>query len=80
MKLSKSEDWTVWVKISGGMVKRLFSMAANLDDCQEISGDTIDTLIAGRKAWMFWGRYPKDVSVEQNLMLTQQEELDEIWI
>ena len=48
-------------------------MAANLDDGKEISGYTIDKVIAGRKAWMFWGRYAEDASVKQDLMLTQQE-------
>lgn len=73
MKSSKPKCRTIWVKISVGMDNRVWSMAANLDDGQEISGYTIDTVIAGRKAWIFWGPYAEDASVEQDLMLTQQE-------
>ena len=73
MKSAKVRCWTVWSQSSGGKLNRLVVIAANLDDGKEISGYTIDKVIAGRKAWMFWDRYAEDASVKQDLMLTQQE-------
>lgn len=73
MKSAKVISRTTWSQTSRGNADMMGFVAANLDDDKEISGYTIDKVIAGRKAWMLWGRYAEDASVKQDLMLTQQE-------
>ena len=73
MKSSRPKNRAILVKTSKGRDKKFLSMATSLENGQEISGYTIDTPIAGRKAWMFWGRYPEDASIKQDLMLTRQD-------